>query len=456
MKNFLSAFFVLLVSLVNAQQHYPLFTQNYSNPFLVNPSFITLDRRFELNATFRDQWSGVENGPKTYQFDIQYPVDPKISLAVNMYHDKTVLLLNSGAALTFGYHVRLSSHQVLGFGLSGAIVSNRFDLEGVPDVDLIDPVLRNSNNNTSFDSNFGLHYRFRGLTLGFALLNLIDTRPFGEGAIERQEFDRLRDKSATIMYKARISPKVELFPMIHYRSTFSGIEYLEGSLLLNYNGVISFGGGYRTDFGPHAMVRIQLRNFQAGYSYDVPTSRYGGSTGSTSEFQMKYQFNKTVEPLIAESEPTRKAPPVEDAVAEQEDSGIIDQEPPVADQAEPKVEKEEVVAEIKAPEKSAEVVPVEQKPVIKEQVEEEEVSVEDAGKARYQLVMGVFSKKYNAERFVRSLAKEGIQAEMRSGEGGVYYYVTIPAFAADKITIEKLNQIRRDERYRDAWFKRFN
>lgn len=452
MKNLLISVFILASLMkANGQQYYPIFTQNYANPFLVNPSLLTLDRKPEINALFRQQWVGISDGPQTLQLDLQYPFNPKVSVGLNLYNDQSILLSNSGALATFGYRVRLSSRHILGFGLSAGFVSNQIDLEGVPDLDLIDPVLLNSSNNFDFDGQFGMHYRSGNLIFGVSLLKLVDNRPFSEGAVQVDKFDPFKDRSAILGYRLNLSDEISLQPTLYYRSTFSGYEYFEGSMLISYKNIVTIGGGYRLDFGPHAMIRLRLKDLHAGYAYDFPNTRFGGSTGGTHEVQLKFQFKKIVEPLesLVKVDTVKKYSPPETTVAKTEKVEEPVVQPTVQNEKTQTIE-ETVPPVISEPE--PEPIIETNDPIVEQRPEPPQ---EQINGPTYDLVVGVFVRKFHADRYGRQLHTEGITTEVKTKSETGFFYVTIPKYATKSITLERVLEIRNSTQFKDAWFERF-
>lgn len=448
----------------HGQQNYPIFTQNYADPFLVNPSFIALDRRAEINATFRQQWTGISDGPKTMQLDFQYPIGSRLSLGLNAYNDKTILLSSSGALATFGYRVRLTTTHVLGFAISGGFVSNQIDLEDVPDIDLMDPVLLNSSNNFGFDAQFGMHYRHKNLMIGVSLLKLVDNRPFSEGSVEQDEFDPFKDRTAYLSYVFNLSPQFSIQPTAYYRATFTGYEYYEGALLLNYKNVLTIGGGYRSELGPHAVIRIRLKNLQAGYAYDFPATRYGGSTGGTNEIQLKFEFGRTVEPIesLAKEDSTAGADEARErpVIAKEDKETELKKE---TDKVNQPVEPSQPAVAVNKEEKREEVVAparvVRDESVTAKNNEEREKSTiseeELAGNVSYELVVGVYTRPGHASRFAKQLNNQGIRTRVLTSKETRYYYVIVPEYATKAITLDRILEIREKTQFKDAWFKAF-
>jgi len=332
-------FVICVLPRLAAQQTYPIFTQNYANPFVLNSSMITLDGRSELNVMYRQQWAGIADAPKTLQADVQYLVSRKISIGLNGYNDKTIMLNSSGALLTFGYRVPLSSRHIVGFGLSGGFISNSVDYGEIAAPDLPDPSLYTSkSNNFKPDAQFGLHYRTGNFIIGGSLLKLVDNLPFKPLTEEQRKFDAFKDRAGFASYKFNLSPYSSLQPLVYYRNTFTGYEYFEGTLLFNYK-IITIGGGYRTDFGPTALLRLRLKSFHAGIAYDLPSNHYGGSTGGTYEAQLKLQLGRTINPLAQKAETdsvqTLADKPLEPEEEKKEEVAAAEPEKPAAGKDQP-------------------------------------------------------------------------------------------------------------------------
>lgn len=457
MKKFLSNLILIALASVPAlAQQFPIYTQYTSNPYVINPGFIAHTGRPEINLSYRQQWTGFEDGPKTIQGDVQFPINKKISLGLNVINDRTVLLSQFNGYLTFGYRIPLTSKQQLSFGLSAGVVSNQLDLDEVPGVDLNDPVVKNAVNNIDFDGQFGVGYSFGKFSLGFSLLKLVKGTPFYNGeSFEDYEFDVFKDKAAFISYRFDITPRLSFQPYALYRSTFTGFEYYEGTGLFNISNVVTIGGGYRTDFGPIAVLRFRISKARMGYSYDFPSTKYRSSTQGTNEVQLKWLFGD--EPPLAAKE-TKTAPPekTEPMLTEQKN----EQEVEAVAQVEPEKPKQEVT-EVKQPEVQQEQVAVtpaqeQEEQTISEPVKEEAPVTKPASPtvAKWYLIVGTFEKKSNAERLAKSYQQQGVHATIKLHNN--YYYVHIPEFATNEITVEKVMEIRNSTPHKDAWFKQLD
>jgi type IX secretion system PorP/SprF family membrane protein len=403
-----------------------------------------MSNRTEINALFRQQWTSIQNSPKTIQVDFQHLFNSKISFGLNLYNDETVLLSSSGALATFGYRVNLTSEHILGFGIGGGFVSNRIDLDGIPDLDLLDPVLLKASNNFDFDSQFGVHYKYRNFVLGLSLLKLFDNRPLEESAVVKEKFDPFKDRAALIGYQIRLSDKFVLFPTAYYRATFTGVDYYEGSVLLKIKNTITIGGGYRTDFGIHGVVRIRIKDLHIGYSNDIPLGKKKTSLGNTNEFQLKILMGRIVPPRIANAES------IEENLEAIDTTSLAINENPPEDTIEESVESEKEDVDVESLEKETtleEATDEEEQPFTSPQPEE--------AKSNYDLVVGVFERKHNAEQLIREFRQAGIECAIKKFDEEKYHYVVVPKYATQTISFEKIKEIRKNNLFKEAWFKHF-
>ena len=182
MRIFLGAIlFVLSSSLYSMAQQLPLFTQYVFDPYLINPSMVAYKNKPEINLLYRRQWTEIQDGPKTLQFDAQLPLNKKMAIGVNLYNDKTILLSATSVLVTFGYKIQLATDHSLGFGLSGGIYSNHFRLEDIALIDASDPaLLNNTSNNLAANGQFGANYRYKNFSVGFAFINRSEERRVGK------------------------------------------------------------------------------------------------------------------------------------------------------------------------------------------------------------------------------------------------------------------------------------
>jgi type IX secretion system PorP/SprF family membrane protein len=424
----------------NSQQ-FPLYTQYMFNPYMVNPSALATARKSELNLFYRQQWTGIEDGPQTIQVDYQHALDNRMALGVNIYNDESILLSNISTMATFGYKVPLAKDHILGFGLSAGFLSSRLKVEDIADVDSSDPViLNNSSNSFAFNGAFGVNYTYRNFIIGGSFIRLFDNKNYSADSVDNLAFSQLKDRIVFAGYTFHLSETFNLQPNFSYRFTADNLNFYEASAIFSYKEMISLGGGYRENFGPTAIVRVAIKDLQIGFAYDFPSTKASVSTGGTNEIQLKWRFGKVM-----------------DRPAKKEKNTTTIAEEPITSVEEKKVEeKTEANPVVVEPEPTPAIVEPEVM-VITEQVKpNEEVFAPSSEPTsnEFLMVVGSFNRRSNADKLVRELSKSGYQAETLKSPTSDYYYVHLPAYKTDSVTLEKVLELRKEKLFKDAWFKK--
>jgi type IX secretion system PorP/SprF family membrane protein len=421
------------MTIVSRGQQFPIYTQYMFNPYLVNPSLLAPIRKSEINLLYRQQWTGIQDGPKTIQADYQHAIDNRMALGVNIYNDETILLSNISTMATFGYKVPLASEHILGFGLSAGFVSSRLKTEDIPDIDANDPaILNNLSNSFSFNGAFGFNYSYRDLVVGVSLIRLFDNNNSSSDSAQNLAFSQLKDRIAFVGYKFHLSENFGLQPNFSYRFTSDDLNFYEASAIFSYKDLVSVGGGYRESFGPTAIVRLNIKDLQIGFAYDFPSTKASVSTGGTNEIQLKWRFGKVLDKPTKKEKTPKISEPVNDEVI------VPEQKPVEVDSSQTKNISPIIIAE-SIPEKK---------------IEKDTVNTitEQPSTNEFILIAGTFNRKANADKLIKELARNGIEAEIIQVEK--YYYVHVPKYKTDQVTLEKVLEIRNRELFKDAWYKK--
>jgi type IX secretion system PorP/SprF family membrane protein len=449
MKRFYIIFLVsFLVTFHGWSQQLPLYTQYIFDPYLINPSMVGHSGRPEVNLLYRRQWTEIQDGPKTLQFDAQLPLNKKISLGLNLYNDKTVLLSATSVLMTFGYKVQLATEHKLGFGISGGIFSNHFRVDDVSALDANDPALLNgASNNLAANGQFGVNYSFKNFVLGFSMVNLFDRKTISNEKFQEVKIGQLKDHIFFTSYKFTLVPETWFMQAnLAYRISQDNLNYLEGSALVSYKSIVDIGGGYRQNFGPSVILRLHLKRLHAGFSYDFPSNNQQVSTGGSQEMQLKWLFGDEIR-VIADNSDSKP----EETVEQQ-------QQKPEPNTEEIKTEEPKIVEE-KAPinpiqEQTVETKVAEQKVEDNVPIERVEISKQPEPKHLY-YVIGTYKSRANAEKFLGQVKRRGVQAEIKESKSGTtphYFYVHIPQYKMTQVSLDDILQLQEETGFKDAWF----
>jgi type IX secretion system PorP/SprF family membrane protein len=286
---------LLLLSVIRlSAQQLPLYTQYVFNPYMLNPSMVAFGSQAQVNMLYRQQWSNINDGPRTIQIDGQYRLNDNMGVGVALNQDRTVLLSSTMAMLTYGYRIHLAEDHTIGFGLSAGMYQNRVRSEDAAAVDQGDPALMSSvNNNIAIDGQFGVHYRTKGFVFAYSMVNLFDHKFVSAESFQKPKFSQLKNQIVFASYRFDVLPeRLALQPNVAYRFAENKLNYFEASMIASIMNVVDVGGGYRQNFGPTAMVRVSVGPLQAGFAYDFPSNTGLISPGGTKEIQVKFLFGQ--------------------------------------------------------------------------------------------------------------------------------------------------------------------
>lgn len=470
---------LLLLCCAGAQaQNYPLYNQFLANPYFYNPSFAANNGYSELNLLYRKQWSGIEDAPEVNGFALQYATHNNIALGFNFYTEKSVVFKSSSGMLTFAYKVPLTSDSYVKFGLSGGLGVSSLDINAINEAGTntgLDPALANAAGTTyNLRGNFGVHYRYKNFTLGFALPNIFESHENDTMQVNDVKVSRLSDQLFTLSYKALLSDKFTVEPYVLYRRLNGVQDQKEASVLVYYRNQIWVGGGYRLNYGPTLTVGLALRDFiKVGYSYEVPASQKAISTYGSHEVQLQVRLGKAKGPK-AKSTGTALTPAELDSVKAQLDSiktakqeadikarnERLEREEAEAALAKERKERERLEKERQAREKETPVAP----PV-------EPVTPDNAGKDTKKktnepikltppdhlspgiyVVVGAFKSHENALDYQRKALAAGFPTELGIGKKGLYYVYVYQSnyLESSKKMRDHIRQLRVLD-FRKAW-----
>ena len=274
-------------------QQYPIFSQYFLNPYLYNPAAIGNSGFNELNFTYRQQWMGINDAPTTQAFNFQYPTKNSISLGVNFYHDKTILLNSSSLTFGIAYQASISDDHYIKFGLSSGIGLNNFALDEVDNPD--DPALQSVLDQTTFLSGqFGIFYKLKGLKLGFSLPQLYKYSAIDTVEFQKITVDQLDNYILTASYRFYLgASSLSIEPFGMYRKSEQLPSIIEAGAMLDYKDLFWVGGSYRKDYGTTAYVGLNImKNMSFAYAYEFSGGQQVSLGNGGHEINFKVRFGK--------------------------------------------------------------------------------------------------------------------------------------------------------------------
>ncbi len=265
-------------------QQAPQYTQYIFNEMIINPAYTGSKEVLNINATYRNQWTGVEGAPTTQTLSVDGASKTgRVGYGFNVLNDELGVQQQMGAYGNLAVRINLGYTAKLALGFAAGI--SQYTLDGtrltpgskVPDMAI--PQGRESE--MLPDAKAGLFFNTERFYTGLSVANLI---PF--------KGDKLyittprRHYFLSSGYIINVSPTIKLKPSFLVKEDFKAPTNLDLNTFLLLGERIWLGGSYRTavplmnnlpeEYGLEkrnawaAMTQIYVtQKFRVGYSYDV-------------------------------------------------------------------------------------------------------------------------------------------------------------------------------------------
>lgn len=152
----------------------PFSAQYFTDRYLANPAMAGSDTALNLNAVYRQQFSGMPGAPVSEAFTADYNPGKRVGLGLTTFNNTAGLISRTRFALTYAYHLPIGQEgEQLHFGISGAFAHNQINPKGIVG-EQNDPAIAefNARKNT-FEADYGMAYTDPHITLQLSLINLI-------------------------------------------------------------------------------------------------------------------------------------------------------------------------------------------------------------------------------------------------------------------------------------------
>jgi type IX secretion system PorP/SprF family membrane protein len=290
-----------LCAFAQSDQHFTMFMYN---KLLYNPAYAGSRDVTSVNATYRDQWTGIDGAPKTINLSVDAPLgsymEPfrKVAVGLSITNEKLGVENNTSIKGYYAYRIKLE-HSVLSFGLNAG-----FDLYSASYNQLSlfqqnDPNF-NYNVKNALLPNFGAGVYWSGdnFYCGAAVPNLLQD-DFDKHEIKRDNTlaQQIRGYYLAGGYVFPVNETVKLEPQILARYATNEYYQLPFSCDFNVTAILydrlMIGATYRTNNSFEGIVHIQAtKNINIGYAYDYEMSALNGYSGGSHELVLGYDFVK--------------------------------------------------------------------------------------------------------------------------------------------------------------------
>ena len=284
-------------------QQLPHITQYMNNNYVINPAVSGMYDYYNVNTTIRDQWAGMNDGPRTSVISIYGKHNENIGLGGTVYNDITGPTSRLGAAVSYSYSFKLTSSINLALALQGGFTQFKI-IKNLQTEHQNDPLLEGGDIvRTLPDATFGINFSGSKWYLGAAIpqllsseLNLMD-----KNVAKIYDSYSQNGKLASHVYVLGsyifdLGSDFEIEPSVFLKSVEGAKTQIDFGVNSEYKNLFSLGANYKinNDLSPISILcGVKLNNkFNIGYSFGIPSSSTSTYFTGSHEFMLGMTLGK--------------------------------------------------------------------------------------------------------------------------------------------------------------------
>jgi len=327
MNRFLLLLISLLVASAGFSQQLPQYSQYMHNLYVVNPASAGMNDYLDVNLSFRQQWTGIDDAPRTYYLSAtgalgkrDKPTTRSLSIPISrpdLYRSAPIgsgkrklkhalggiamvdeygayqrTIVNIGYAL----HIPIGKKYYASIGASLGWAGLQFDNSGISLEDNADAIYHNfigtGDRANMFDLNLGVMIYSDDLFLGYGLYQIMQN-PVNFGGPETNA--QLSDHHYIMAgYRIGVSDRVGITPSAMVKNQGPAPVSFDVNLKFDLDRKYWLGVSYRHEDAVVAMLGLTIADLiKVGYSYDYTLSELNNFSNGSHEIVLGLMlFNK--------------------------------------------------------------------------------------------------------------------------------------------------------------------
>lgn len=297
-------------------QQLPIFDLYHQNRILINPANTGDFGNWSAFIDSRNQWVGINGGPKTAVFGVHGLINSKMGLGGVIVSDRTGLLDRMSINLNYAYLIKLAEDHQLTLALNGVLTENQFLMSNAVVKDMNDNILSlQSFEGARFDAGFGMRYNWKKLEVGFSIPYLFQSKVrYFTAEDDEYIFDFYRHYNAFVSYRFNFkNDNWALEPFLMYRDARNSPSQLDLNVITKWRDKYWLGLGYRNSGrtwvesgsgGDYTEFNLSLANsyflisggltlldnIDLAYGYEISNSAIYNRSHGSHEIMVAYTF----------------------------------------------------------------------------------------------------------------------------------------------------------------------
>lgn len=290
MKKLYPLLIVLFFATSVVAQQLPQFTQYMYNTISINPAYAGSRDGFSITALNRNQWAGVDGGPKTQTLSIHSPLrNDKVGLGLSVINDKTGYENYTYIYSDFSYRLDFGGDLSLAMGLKGGFSYYNLDEDLFDDPRILeDPFFNDNFNKWTPNVGVGFYLSSQNWYIGASAPKI-----FNNNNNDFQDYVALEQVHYYLTggYVFDLSDNVKLRPTTLFKMTKGAPLSVDISATAIFNEKFYLGASYRIDDAVGGFLDVEiLKGLRAGYAYEYSVSDLQPYTSGSHEILLIYEF----------------------------------------------------------------------------------------------------------------------------------------------------------------------
>ena len=301
MKRILILIFAIFFAGALKAQQLPQITQYMNNNYVINPAVAGMYDYYQVNTTIRNQWVGMNEGPRTSVISVYGKHSNNVGLGGMVYNDITGPTSRVGGSVSYTYALQLSETMKLSLALQGGFTQFKL-IKDFQTEHKNDPIFSGGDViRTLPDATFGLNVSGNKWYLGAAIPQLLSS----ELKLMDNDFARIYDTTSQNgklashiyvlgSYTYEISPAISIEPSLFLKSVVGAKTQIDFGVKSEYKEMIWIGMNYKMNNDLSSIAALLGYNindrFNIGYSYGMPSSATSNYYSGSHEFMLGVKF----------------------------------------------------------------------------------------------------------------------------------------------------------------------
>lgn len=294
MRNLIFVISIIFVFQLVYSQQTTQYSQWSYNQFAINPALAGLKRCLDVRTAVRGQWIGLEGAPISGMLTANAPLKMKTK-KIDIFHgiggkieqDFFGPFNNFAMSVAYAMHFPLGktkADQRLSFGVSAGIQQFGFDQSKVTTIDPDMAVAQSANKLLVPLIGFGAWYHTEHFYVGVAIDQLAKNKWKDVGFASRFRLHTNIQGG----YKYTFENNISLLPGLLVRIPPTGPPSIDFNLMVDFKNNFMLGLGYRNIDALIGFLKVNIKQFTVGYSFDFITSSIRGGNFHSHEISLQY------------------------------------------------------------------------------------------------------------------------------------------------------------------------